>query len=171
MYPDAYARTGFRVSTTPCSGSRESAFGPTDRRILGFSLGWRHSEGPVDHGDAVKQLALSNVFNDDRLRGKHMSDTGRITLEVSFDANVHSAQSLTRACYSLSDLGVFRIESGTQRHSVVCTTASDQGVVEDLLRAAAVDFAVRESIEARTRGLRDLIWKTAFAEARGTGPE
>jgi len=141
-------------------------------RMLGFSLGFViHTESRVDLAGRVgAACALGRLQRRWTPRGKRVDNSSETTFETTFDAHIHSAQSLTRACYSLSELGVFRIESGIQRHSVVCTTRSDRGLVECRLRAAAIDFAVRESIEARTHEMRNLIWKTAFAEARGTEP-
>ncbi|MGY4225138.1 His-Xaa-Ser system protein HxsD [Bradyrhizobium sp. USDA 4503] len=100
-----------------------------------------------------------------------MNDKAKITFEMSFDAGVHTAQSLARACYSLADIGCFRIENERARHLVACTTSLTQADAESRFRSAAIDFAVREDIEARTGGLRDLIWATAFAEAHAVKAE
>lgn len=39
--------------------------------------------------------------------------------------------------------------------------------VLDRFKTSLVDFTIREDIESQTKGLRELIWQTAFAEARG----
>lgn len=95
-----------------------------------------------------------------------MTDEAKITFEMIFDAGVHSAQSLMRTCYSLADLGIFRVENTHARHVVACTTSQSQVVAESRFRTAAIDFAVREDIETRTRDLRDAVWATAFAETQ-----
>lgn len=95
-----------------------------------------------------------------------MNDEAKTTFEMTFDTGVHSAQSLMRTCYSLADLGIFKIESTRMRHVVACTTSQSQVAAENRFRTAAIDFAVREDIEARTRDLRDAVWATAFAETR-----
>jgi len=91
-----------------------------------------------------------------------------VAFRVEFDARVHSEQALLRACYSLDHLCVFKIENQNDRRFVYCSPRRGVEGIEPLLRSAVIDFSVRESVEARTGDLRNLIWRTAFAEARGS---
>jgi His-Xaa-Ser system protein HxsD len=69
---------------------------------------------------------------------------------------------------TLDHLCVFRIERQSDRQVVHCSPRDGVEGIETQLRSAVIDFSIRESVEERTGQLRDLIWRTAFAEARGT---
>ncbi len=76
-----------------------------------------------------------------RVRGP---DPVRLTGEcavhvIEVDSEVHPASAVLRTCYALAER----------------------------FRSLLVDFTIREEIEARTKGLRELIWQSAFAEAKG----
>lgn len=88
-------------------------------------------------------------------------------VEIRLDAQLHSEQAILRACYSLDHLAVFRVERADNHHIVHCSPRTDVEDIESQLHSAVIDFSVRESVEARTGQLRDLIWRTAFAELRG----
>ena len=88
-------------------------------------------------------------------------------VEIHLDAQFHSEQAILRACYSLDHLAVFTVEKTDNHHIVHCSPRTDVEDIESQLHSAVIDFSIRESIEARTGQLRDLIWRTAFAELRG----
>ena len=100
-----------------------------------------------------------------------MSD-GIDNVDVEFDENVHSKSSLLRVAYAMADRIALELQSAPGRY-LLCGRASPGIDVTDLIaeiRVCAVDFALREEIEAKTSLMRDAIWRTAFAEtASGAG--
>jgi His-Xaa-Ser system protein HxsD len=91
------------------------------------------------------------------------------TFEI--DTALYPVPAVHRACYALAACANFDIER-TERGLHLLVTPRDghqlDALLDDLKRLL-VDFALREEIESKTKGLRDLIWRTAFAEARGRG--
>src|SRR3569623_1664459 len=91
------------------------------------------------------------------------------TFEI--DTTLHPVPAVHRACYALAACATFDIER-TERGLSLRVTVRDEhrseAILNDLKRLL-VDFTLREEIETRTKGMRDLIWQTAFAEARGWG--
>lgn len=91
------------------------------------------------------------------------------TLSIQIDAAAHPISAVSRACYSLADLATFEVQVQGNSffvRAVPIGSASPQDI-SSRLKTALIDFTVREEIESRTKGLRDLIWRTAFAETRG----
>jgi His-Xaa-Ser system protein HxsD len=85
---------------------------------------------------------------------------------ILLDPVVHPATAITRACYALADIATFDI--CTKKDAIVVQIFPAQGMtleaVTDRFRTSLIDFSLRENIEARTKGMRDLIWQTAFGE-------
>jgi len=92
-------------------------------------------------------------------------------INVQIDAAVHTISAVSRACYSLADLAIFDFERQDKSYIVraVPVGRASAEEISSRLKTALIDFTVREEIESRTKGLRDLIWRTAFAEIRGSG--
>lgn len=90
---------------------------------------------------------------------------------VTVDTTSHPAAAIMRACYALADIATFEINSEADATAVKIFPA--QGVslesATERFRTALIDFTLRESIEARTKGMRDLIWQTAFGEVQRRG--
>jgi His-Xaa-Ser system protein HxsD len=85
---------------------------------------------------------------------------------ILLDAAVHPAAAVARACYALADIATFEIFS--KEDAIVVHIFPAQGAtietVTERFRTSLIDFTLRENIEARTKGMRDLIWQTAFGE-------
>jgi His-Xaa-Ser system protein HxsD len=85
---------------------------------------------------------------------------------ILLDAAIHPAAAVTRACYALADIATFDIS--TKGDAIAVRIFPAQGMMmetaTDRFRTSLIDFTVRENIEARTKGIRDLIWQTAFGE-------
>ncbi|MCS3929000.1 His-Xaa-Ser system protein HxsD [Bradyrhizobium elkanii] len=90
---------------------------------------------------------------------------------IEVDGEVHPDSAVLRTCYALAELASFETsKAGTLllvRVTPIPPAAID--LVLERFRTSLVDFTIREQVEARTKGLRDLIWQTAFAEANGQG--
>ncbi|MHC4042975.1 His-Xaa-Ser system protein HxsD [Bradyrhizobium sp. 23AC] len=90
---------------------------------------------------------------------------------IEIDSEVHPASAVLRTCYTLAQLAGFETSKAGNlllvRVTVIPPATLD--LVRERFRVLLVDFTIREEIEARTKGLRDLIWQTAFAEANGRG--
>jgi|ERR1700754_75647 len=85
---------------------------------------------------------------------------------ILIDTAIHPVAAITRACYALADIATFDIS--TKGDAIAVHVFPAQGVTvetaTDRFRTSLIDFTVRENIEARTKGIRDLIWQTAFGE-------
>lgn len=98
-----------------------------------------------------------------------MLDTPRgdeVGFRIEVDARAHSAAVVARTCYALAEFATFIIETGAT-HLVTVRPAPELSCadVEDRFHRELIDFTVRADIEEKTSGIRDLIWRTAFAEA------
>jgi His-Xaa-Ser system protein HxsD len=67
----------------------------------------------------------------------------------------------------LAEIATFDVlgDPGTVSIRVVPAAGHTFDEVTRRFRTSLIDFALREDIEARTRGMRELIWQTAFGEA------
>lgn len=85
---------------------------------------------------------------------------------ILLDAAIHPAAAVTRACYALADIATFDIsaEGGAIAVRIFPAQGTTIESVTDSFRTSLIDFSLRENIEARTKGMRDLIWRTAFGE-------
>lgn len=106
-----------------------------------------------------------------RVRGP---DPVRLTGEcavhvIEVDSEVHPASAVLRTCYALAELAGFETSKLGNLLLVRITVMPPVTVdlVRERFRSLLVDFTIREEIEARTKGLRELIWQSAFAEAKG----
>ncbi|UFW46268.1 MULTISPECIES: hypothetical protein [Bradyrhizobium] len=90
---------------------------------------------------------------------------------IEVDSEVHPASAVLRTCYALAELAGFETSKAGNLLLVRVTIIPPATVdlVRERFRISLVDFTIREEVEARTKGLRDLIWQTAFAEANGQG--
>jgi His-Xaa-Ser system protein HxsD len=91
-------------------------------------------------------------------------------VEVEFDKRVHSQSSLLRVAYAMADRIALELKESADRYVLRGTRGPEievAGVIAEI-RICAVDFALREEIEARTSGIRETIWRAAFAETVGT---
>lgn len=97
------------------------------------------------------------------------SDCAKQVIEI--DTALHPVSAVQRACYALAERAVFDISQQDGHLSVLVTPRIGYRLdgVLDQLRTSLIDYTLREEIEAKTYGLRELIWQTAFAEARGRG--
>jgi len=88
---------------------------------------------------------------------------------ISIDSTLHPTAAILRSCYALADIATFDVSSEAGQVSVQVFPAPGQllEAVIDRFRTSLIDFTLREEIEARTRGMRDLIWQTALAEVKG----
>ena len=95
----------------------------------------------------------------------------QLDIVVTFDPAAHSRSSLLRVAYALAERIVLDLREIDGSLAMVGTArgAENCDEIRDAIRIAAVDFALREEIEAKTFGLRDVIWRTAFAESTGPG--
>jgi His-Xaa-Ser system protein HxsD len=89
---------------------------------------------------------------------------------ILVDTTPHPAAAITRACYALADIATFEF---TAEAGAAVRIFPSQGVsietVTERFRTAVIDFTLREDIEARTKGMRELIWQTAFGEVQRRG--
>lgn len=110
-----------------------------------------------------------NVRVQGREPARSAADCADHVIEV--DGEVHPASAVLRTCYALAELASFETSKAGNLLLVRVTVIPPATVdlVRDRFRTSLVDFTIREEIEARTKGLRDLIWQTAFAEAKGRG--
>lgn len=90
---------------------------------------------------------------------------------IEIDTAIHPVSAVQRACYALAELAVFEMSRQDSHLNVQVTPRRGHRLedVLDQLRTSLIDYTLREEIEAKTQGLRELIWQTAFAEARGRG--
>jgi His-Xaa-Ser system protein HxsD len=92
--------------------------------------------------------------------------------EISLDTALYPGAAITRACYALADIATFEISSKTNGFAVRIFTAEGSSIetVTKRFRESLIDFTLRENIEARTKGMRDLIWQAAFGEIQKRNP-
>jgi His-Xaa-Ser system protein HxsD len=85
---------------------------------------------------------------------------------ILLDAAVHPAAAITRACYALADIATFEIfgKGDTTAVHIFPVQGATIETITERFRTSLIDFTLRENIEVRTKGMRDLIWQTAFGE-------
>ena len=90
---------------------------------------------------------------------------------IEIDTTLHPVSAVQRTCYALAGMAVFEISRAADCLSLRVTPREGQRLddVLERLKTSLIDFTLREEIEAKTQGLRELIWQTAFAEVRGRG--
>jgi His-Xaa-Ser system protein HxsD len=93
----------------------------------------------------------------------------RVSQVILIDGSLHPSAAILRSCYALADIATFDVSNEAGQVSVRVFPASGHlpEAVIDRFRTSLIDFTLREEIEARTKGMRDLIWQTAFAEVKG----
>jgi len=90
---------------------------------------------------------------------------------VRFDSALFSAEVILKACYWLSRDFLCEVEveqTGSIRVTVTRRQSSSAESIPDAieqLRQMVSDFALREKIESKTSGIRDLLLAKAFSEA------
>ena len=90
---------------------------------------------------------------------------------VELDRDVISVEALLKTCHWFSRDYVCEIRTNREHVAEVVLTprnavaASDPVSVKDAFTTSAIDFALRERIEAKTAGIRDLLLAKAFSEA------
>ena len=89
----------------------------------------------------------------------------------SVDRALHPTAAILRTCYALADIATFDMKTGADTVSVQIYPAvgNSTATVVERFRASLIDFSLREDIETRTKGMRDLIWQTAFGEMERRG--
>lgn len=92
------------------------------------------------------------------------------TWSVEFDSGTIALPAIQRACHQLAasaDLAVETSDDGKWRVRVYGSTSeAERRDLERRLRAAVLDFSLRELIEARTRIVRETLVQIALGEAR-----
>jgi His-Xaa-Ser system protein HxsD len=103
-------------------------------------------------------------------RGDQRDKADELTSQIiSIDSSLHPTAAILRSCYALADIATFDLshEAGQVSVSVFPVPGQSLEMVIARFRTSLIDFSLREEIEARTRGMRELIWQTAFAEVKG----
>ncbi len=90
---------------------------------------------------------------------------------VDIDLAIISAEALLKTSYWFSREFVCEIRNQDNKLAEVCLTprnpmsASDLASAKAAFTTSAMDFALREKIEAKTSGIRDLLLAKAFSES------
>jgi His-Xaa-Ser system protein HxsD len=90
---------------------------------------------------------------------------------VEVDLNIISTEALLKTCYWFSRDFVCEIRNRNDRIADVYLTprasalVADLAATKDAFTTSAMDFALREKIEAKTSGIRDLLLAKAFSES------
>lgn len=90
---------------------------------------------------------------------------------VEINLAIISAEALLKASYWFSRDFVCEIRNRDDKLVEVCLTprspmsASDLASAKDAFTTSAMDFSLREKIEAKTSGIRDLLLAKAFSES------
>lgn len=90
---------------------------------------------------------------------------------VRIDRTVISADALLKTCYWFSRDYVCDIRNQDEKLAEVSLTPrkqmsnSELESVKDSFSSSAIDFALREKIDAKTAGIRDLLLAKAFSES------
>jgi His-Xaa-Ser system protein HxsD len=105
----------------------------------------------------------------DQPEGITNPDALRAMVEV--DLAIISAEALLKTCHWFARDFVCEIRSRNEHTADVSLTprsaisAADLASARDAFIASAIDFALREKIEAKTSGIRDLLLAKAFSES------
>src|SRR5438093_13676445 len=89
---------------------------------------------------------------------------------IEINLTVISAEALLKTCHWFSRDFAFEIRTRSEHIADVFLTprstasASDLALAREAFNSSAMDFALREKIEAKTSGIRDLILAKAFSE-------
>jgi His-Xaa-Ser system protein HxsD len=97
----------------------------------------------------------------------------RAALQVVVEVNltIISAEALLKTCHWFSRDFVCEVRNRSDYVADVILTprshasASDLASVKDAFTTSAMDFALREKVEAKTSGIRDLLLAKAFSES------
>lgn len=101
------------------------------------------------------------------------STSGPQVLQVVVEINlgIVSTEALLKTCYWFSRDFVCEIRNKSESIADVMLTprnaasASDEAAIREAFMTSAMDFALREKIEAKTSGIRDLLLAKAFSES------
>jgi His-Xaa-Ser system protein HxsD len=106
-----------------------------------------------------------------------MDQSGSITtpdahcMAVEIDRSIVSNEALLKTCYWFSREFICEIRNRNDQIADVLLTPRDAASVADLastkgvFMTSAMDFALRERIESKTSGIRDLLLAKAFSES------
>ena len=90
---------------------------------------------------------------------------------IEIDRAIVSADALLKTCYWFSRDFVCEMRNRNERMADVFltprnpATAADLASAKDAFITSAMDFALREKIDAKTSGIRDLLLAKAFSES------
>ena len=90
---------------------------------------------------------------------------------VEINLSIVSSEALLKTCYWFSRDFVCEIRNRNEHVAEVFLTprnpasASELASAKDAFTTSAMDFALREKIEAKTSGIRDLLLAKAFSES------
>jgi len=90
---------------------------------------------------------------------------------VEINLSIVSSEALLKTCYWFSRDFVCEIRNRNEHVAEVFMTprnpasASELASVKDAFTTSSMDFALRERIEAKTSGIRDLLLAKAFSES------
>jgi His-Xaa-Ser system protein HxsD len=89
---------------------------------------------------------------------------------VEVDLSIIGVEALLKTCHWFSRDFICEIRNRNERTADVyltprSTAAVDLTSARDMFTTSAIDFALREKIEAKTSGIRDLLLAKAFSEA------
>jgi His-Xaa-Ser system protein HxsD len=96
-------------------------------------------------------------------------DASHVVVEINLA--IISAEALLKTCYWFSRDFVCEIHNRDEKLAEVSLTprspmsASDLSSAKDAFTTSALDFALREKIDAKTSGIRDLLLAKAFSES------
>ena len=93
-----------------------------------------------------------------------------LRVSVELDLAFVSAEALLKACHWFSRDYVCDLRKKGDTAQVTlkprnCAATFDSDAVRDAFLTSAIDFALREKIEAKTSGIRDLLLAKAFSES------
>lgn len=90
-------------------------------------------------------------------------------IEIELDGSFFSSETILKTCYWYSRHFAFALENLSADRVLVTLRPKDAGAsmehVHGDFLAAATDFSLRERIEARTSGIREILLAKAFAES------
>jgi His-Xaa-Ser system protein HxsD len=105
---------------------------------------------------------------------EHCSESGQSTpldwdFSIRLSAELYPHDRVLRACYSMAERASFWLDK-QEGNIVVHCRAKDRGAsrsaLQNELLDALIDHSLRQAIEAQTTGIREVLVRTALAEAR-----
>jgi His-Xaa-Ser system protein HxsD len=96
-------------------------------------------------------------------------DTLQVVVEINRD--IISSEALLKTCHWFSREYICEVHNRNEHTVDVFLTprspasASDLALARDAFTTSAMDFSLREKIEAKTSGIRDLLLAKAFSES------